>query len=158
MPQAPTIRSPTSSRKQAEGAVLISSLIVVSLWGYRKLIEPVAESKATEPALRKIIGLEPAPASSAQFAIGFGFVFFTLSVGAMAAPELATSFAILVAVGYTLTNGASVFTDITQQVSKGTAQGPTPAPGQSSAVAGAPPTVAGLPAPTKPGQVWTTLR
>jgi hypothetical protein len=121
MPQPPTLQSPTSSRKQAEGAVLISSLVVVSLWAYRKLIEPVTVNpKSTEPALRKIIGLEPTPATSAQFAVGFGFVFFTLSITAVAAPELATAFAILVAVGYTLTNGASVFSDITSQVSKQT--------------------------------------
>lgn len=105
--------------------MLTASLVVLVLWTYRKLIEPAAVGKASEPALRKIIGLEPTPASSSQFAIGFGFVFFTLSIGAIAAPELATGFAILVAVGYTLTNGASVFTDISRQVSKGTA---APAP------------------------------
>ena len=124
--QLPRVGTVTSSRKQAEGAVLVSSLIVVSLWGYRKLIEPVSGpapgASKTEPTIAKLIGAEPKPAGTAQFAVAFGFVFFTLSVTAMAAPELATAFAILVAVGYTLSNGASVFTDITNQVSEKTAQ------------------------------------
>jgi hypothetical protein len=126
---SPAVHSPgSSSRKGAEGAVLASSLVVVSLWGYRKLIEPAAQGRSTEPALRKIIGLEPKPANPAQFAVAFGFVFFSLSILSMAAPEAASAFAILIATGYVLTNGASVFTDITSQVSEKTAP-PKPAGG-----------------------------
>jgi hypothetical protein len=124
----PTASVGSSSRKGAEGAILASSLVVITLWGYRKLIEPAAQANTTEPALRKIIGLEPKPANSAQFAVAFGFVFFTLSVTAMAAPELGSAFAILVAVGYALTNGASVFTDISTQVSASTAPPPQAQP------------------------------
>lgn len=119
MPQVPQVpRTPgAGGRKPAEGTVLVSSLVVLALYAYRKLIEPSTVAKETrEPVLRKIIGAEPRPASVEQFAVSFGFVFFSLSVAAMAAPELAAAFAILVATGYTLTNGASVFQDINRQV------------------------------------------
>jgi hypothetical protein len=137
-PQTPTA---SSSRKGAEGTVLVSSLVVVSLYAYRKLIEPATVGKETrEPALRKIIGAEPTPATVEQFAVSFGFVFFSLSVAAMAAPELASAFAILVAVGYTLSNGASVFQDITRQVTTTTTPAPSSSsrPGQASPSAGKP--------------------
>lgn len=126
------------SRKGAEGTVMASSLVVLVLWGYRKLIEPATVNpKANEPALRQIIGAEPRPANSAQFAVAFGFVYLSLSILAMGAPELASAFAVLVATGYVLTNGASVFTDVTNQVSKQTApasstRGSSPAPAQKA--------------------------
>lgn len=117
MAPSPQVPRTPGSRKGAEGAVLVSSLVVAALYAYRKLIEPATVAKETqEPVLRKIIGAEPRPASIEQFAVSFGFVFFSLSIAAMAAPELASAFAILVAVGYTLSNGASVFQDITHQV------------------------------------------
>jgi hypothetical protein len=125
-----TVKAPTSSRKNAEGTVLVASLVVAAVWAYRKLIEGSSvASKTNEPALRKVIGLEAKPANTAQFAVAFGFTFFTLSIGAMAAPELASAMAILIATGDVLANGASVFTDISAQVSEKTKPpAPTPAP------------------------------
>jgi hypothetical protein len=138
-----------SSRKGAEGTVLVSALVVGSVWAYRKLIEPsaqagqllgedIANRQLTEAGLRKIIGLEPTPASAAQFTVAFGFTFFTLSIMALAVPELAAAFAILIATGDVLANGASVFTDISQQVAGTTATASTSAKAPAKATAKAP--------------------
>lgn len=114
-----------SSRKAATGTVLTSSLVVLVIWGYRKLIEPAGAAGTTsaDAGLRKVIGLEPTPANAAQFTIAFGFTYFTLSIAAMGAPELASAMAILIATGDVLANGASVFTDVSKQVSGATATG-----------------------------------
>lgn len=107
----------------AQGAVVTSAVVVAGVWGYRKLVEPAtaASSRASQPsqALLKIIGAEPRPASTAEFAVAFGFVYLVLSLTATFAPTLAGSIAILVAVGELLTNGASVATDVMDQVAEG---------------------------------------
>ena len=117
------------TRGQAEQAVVISALVVGGVWAWRKLIEP-ATSQAGKAAgsnsqLLKVIGAEPTPANTAEFAVGFGFTYMTLSIGATIAPDVAGYLAVLVAVGDLLINGASVFADINQQLGAGGAETPT---------------------------------
>src|SRR5271165_6815690 len=108
------------TRPGAETAIVTAALVTVTIWGFRKVIEPAtaASSRASNPsqAVLKVIGAEPRPANTAQFAVAFGFVFITLSVTATFAPDLAGAMAVLIAVGELLTNGAAVFTDVLDQV------------------------------------------
>lgn len=107
------------TRKGAEGAVMVSAVVVSAVYAYRKLIEPHAstpEHESKAHPVSKVIGAEPAPASLGAFAVGFGFTFFSLAVIATFAPNLAGSFAVTVAVGDVLVNGASVFVDVSDQV------------------------------------------
>lgn len=119
------------TRAGAEGAVVTSSIVVGMLYAYRKLVEPTAGALAPgseSEALKRIIGLEPKPAPVAEFAVAYGFTFMTLSIVALAAPAVAGSMAILIAVGDVLANGASVFTDISNQVAGKTAPATSSAP------------------------------
>jgi hypothetical protein len=134
------------TRGGAETAVLTSAVVVGGIWAFRKVVEPatVQSSRASNPsqAVLKVIGAEPRPANTAQFAVAFGFVYVTLSTVATFAPDVAGSMAILVAVGELITNGAAVFTDILDQVSETSAGEPAGTPAskaQSKALAGAAP-------------------
>lgn len=134
---------------KAEKTILTCAVVVFAMWGFRTLYEmgnaPVETAKAVkEGGIKQLIGLEPQPAHPAQFLVGFGFVFFSLSVIAMGAPELAASFAILVATGTTLANGASLFTD----VSKATA-------GVTSLESGPTTEIVKVPHPQQPRQFGT---
>lgn len=102
-------------RGKADGVILTSALVVFGMWGFRALYEGK---------------VKPGEAKAGQFLVGFGFVFFALSVLAIPAPEFAGTFAILVAVGSVLKNGA----DLAKDVSKAT--GGKPAEQQAIAAAG----------------------
>lgn len=108
----PGIKTPGSSTG-AEGTIIGCAVVVAAVWGFRTLYETgknVGESKSS--TAKELAGLTAHPAKPAQFLLGYGFVFFTLSVVSMGAPDLAKNMAILIAVGTTLTNGAMMFTDI----------------------------------------------
>lgn len=114
------------NQQSAEKAVVASAIVVAGAWGYRKLVEPLATPQETSNPVRQLIGLEPNPAPAAQFLVGFGFTYLSLSIAVIAAPELAGAFAILIATGSILSNGAALFGDIGGQVK--TANKATPAP------------------------------
>lgn len=104
------LKTPSSS---AEGTIVGCAVIVLAVWGFRTLYETGKEVKESKSSTAKeLAGLSAHPAKPAQFLLGYGFVFFTLSVVGMGAPELAKTFAILIATGTTLANGAMMFTDI----------------------------------------------
>lgn len=105
----------------AQTVIVTSAIVVGGVWGYRKLVEPHASAPATG-SLASLAGVEPAPASTAQFLPAYAFTFLSLSVIAVGAPELAKGFAALIAVADLLTNGLTVFSDIGAQTA-----GPTPA-------------------------------
>lgn len=115
-------------RTGAEGTIVVCAVIVGGVWLFRTLYETgkAAVEVKSSPA-KELAGLSANPAHPAQFIVGYGFVFFTLSVVALPAPELAKMFAVLIAVGTTLTNGASMFTDINTAVGAATSieGGPT---------------------------------
>lgn len=110
------------NESQAQTAVSISALIVAGTYGYRRLVEP---QKGTAPP-------------TAHFVIGFGFTYIVLAVIAEAAPPVGGMFAILIAVGDFLANGASLLSDLTGTLAgkttptKATATGPAAA-GSSAA-------------------------
>jgi hypothetical protein len=56
------------------------------------------------------------PPSLERFVVGWGFVFLTLSLSVTASPQLAASFASLVAVGSVLGNGTQVAKDLETQL------------------------------------------
>ena len=108
-------------RAGAEKAVIGSAIVVAGVWGYRKLVEPLASATdVTETSLSKLAGLSTIPASSAEFAVGFGFTYMILAILVDASPDVAGAFAILIATGSILTNGQSVFGDISAQTAKAT--------------------------------------
>ena len=107
-----SLKMPGSS-SGAEGTIIGCAVVVAAVWGFRTLYETgknVGESKSS--TAKELAGLTAHPAKPAQFLLGYGFVFFTLSVVSMGAPDFAKNMAILIAVGTTLTNGAMMFTDI----------------------------------------------
>jgi hypothetical protein len=109
--------SKLGERTGAEGDIVVCAVIVGGVWAFRTLYETgkaAVESKSSP--IKELSGLSAHPAHPAQFIVGFGFVFFTLSVIAIPAPEFAKMFAVLIAVGTTLANGASLFTDVNTAV------------------------------------------
>jgi hypothetical protein len=102
--------------KSADPAILGSAIVVGGVWLYRKLIEPVASVPATG-SLKGLVGLEAAPAATAQFIPAFAFVYIVLAVLGMGAPSIARSAAITIALGDILSNGVAVSTDISGQTS-----------------------------------------
>jgi hypothetical protein len=104
-------------RSAADHAVLASAIVTGGVWGYRKLVEPTASTKETSgSALKRLAGLEPTPAPTSQFLVGFAFTFLTLSLLLEASPETAGAFSILIATGSILTNGVTIFNDIGSQL------------------------------------------
>lgn len=112
----------------AEQAVLGSAIVVAGTWGYRKLVEPAASTLEVSSPVKQLVGLEATPAPAAQFMVAFGFTFLALSLAATAAPDLAGAFAILVGTGALLSNGLTLFSDISSQAAKPAAPAATPAP------------------------------
>jgi hypothetical protein len=98
----------------ADPAILGSAIVVGGVWLYRKLIEPVASVPATG-SLKGLVGLEAAPAATAQFVPAFAFVYIVLAVVGMGAPSIARSAAITIALGDILSNGVAVSSDISGQ-------------------------------------------
>lgn len=119
-------------RGKSEAVILMCAVIVFSIWGFRSLYEYKSVAvRAQEKSkglnnnfnVKELVGLSPNAPHPYQFLVGFGFVFFVLSVGATFAPKLAASFAVLVAVGSTLANGSSIFKFVNNTVSRTTAIG-----------------------------------
>lgn len=107
-------------RAAADRWVTISAVIVLGMYGYRRLTE-AASSPVT---IKKLIGVgNPVPLGA--FATAWGFTFLVLSIMAEAAPGLGGGFAILIATSDFLTNSQSVFSDVTKQ--EGSAAGSTSA-------------------------------
>lgn len=101
-----------------EKTVILSAVIVFTVWGFRYLDEmgKEATSSPAKIGLDSLSGLSNEVLHPAQFLIAFGFIFFILSIVATGAPKLAGSFAILIAVGTTIANGVSVFNDVNKGV------------------------------------------
>lgn len=92
----------------AEKWVVISALVVVAVYGYRRLVEPVEQGN-----LKNIVGIGN-PVPLAQFVTAWGFVYFVLAIMAEASPGLGGSMAILIATGDLLTNTQGITADITK--------------------------------------------
>lgn len=106
---------------KAESTIVTSAILVFAIWGFRTLYEQgkeitkEAEKKgATTPT--ELLGFSQAPLKPAQFFVGYGFVYFTLSVGATISPKTASTFSVLVAVGALLGNGMEIFKDVNTAV------------------------------------------
>lgn len=104
------------TKQQSDTAILTAALLTAGVWGYRKLFEPhIGEGKTPTSELKALSGAEATPATAGQFAVGWGFVFLTLSLVNESSPDLAGSGAMLISVGYLLANGTAVFNDIQKQ-------------------------------------------
>lgn len=110
----------------ARDAVNGAALILAGLYFYRKLIEPTVvpavkgkrsapQPKTVAGAAGQVIGVGPL-ASTGRFIVGFGFTFLVLSLVEGASPELAGSFALLIALGAILGNGVQVTEDLKMQL------------------------------------------
>jgi hypothetical protein len=98
--------------------------------------EPATFTTEGEPstvsgAAAQLLG-EGKPPSTERFVVGWGFVFLTLSLGVEASPQLAGSFAALVALGSVLTNGAQVAKDIRTQLRSEQTKKPSASTGSAS--------------------------
>jgi hypothetical protein len=129
----------TRQVKSADPAILASALVVGGIWGYRRLVEPAGQVASTGFSAKSVAGLAGAPAAAAEFIPAFAFVYITLALVGMAEPDAARSFALLVAIGDVLTNGAALFGDIGGQVT-----------GTTTATAGSSSSSGGLSLPSGP--------
>jgi len=100
---------PAVDKSTAERWVVISALVVIAVYGYRRITEA-----SQQGGLSNIIGQGP-PVPLAEFATAWGFVFFLIALVTEAAPGLGGSFAILVAAGDLLANTGSITADVTKQ-------------------------------------------
>lgn len=124
-------------RTKSEAIVLMCAVIVFAVWAFRSLYEygktavKAQEAARGNPAanfnVKELVGLSPHAPHPYQFLVGWGFVFFILAIGATAAPKLASTFAVLVAVGSTIANGLSVFSFVNTAVTETTSIGFEPA-------------------------------
>lgn len=125
---------------KAQDLVNGAALVVSAIYFYRKLIEPAvgaggggaSSAKATTAGDVQVSFYEPSTipgaaaqlmgqgnvASTGRFVVGWGFTFLTLSLMAPLLPELAGSFAALVALGSILGNGTQVASDVEIQLKK----------------------------------------
>ena len=123
--------------EEARDAVNGAAIVIAGIYFYRKLIEPGLKGTAavsatgvpqtvpvslTEPksiggAAAQLLGKGPV-ASTGRFVVGFGFTFIVLSLMEGASPTLAGDFALLIALGSILGNGAQVFADVSSQLSE----------------------------------------
>ena len=120
-------RGSVAAHAGAEATIVVCAVIVGGVWAFRTLyetgksgIELSSGPKEGKSQLQTLAGMSVHPAKPAEFIVGFGFVFFSLSVIALPAPDLAKWFAVLIAVGTTLANGSQLFTDINAGVSTAT--------------------------------------
>ena len=110
---------------QARDAINGAAIVVAGIYFYRKLIEPTIETpavggkprqpKTVAGAAGQVIGVGPL-ASTGRFVVGFGFTFLVLSLIEGASPDLAGYFALLIALGAVLGNGAEIAADIEGQL------------------------------------------
>lgn len=115
----------------AERWVTISALVVLLIYGYRRL----TEATSTPVTAKKLIGLgNPAPLGS--FATAWGFTYLLVAIMAEASPGLGGGFAILIATGDFLTNSSTVFADVTKLEGAQQQSAATTATGQTQVIAG----------------------
>jgi hypothetical protein len=100
----------------AERAVTISALVVIVVYGYRRITE------AAQPGnLKNILG-QGAPVPLGQFVTAWGFTFFVVSILAEVSPGVGGSMAILIAAADLLNNLQPALADVQkQQAGTGTA-------------------------------------
>lgn len=115
-----------------EKAVVTSALIVFGVYFYRHLTEGTT---SIDNGVKQLLGYGT-PANLGRFVTAWGFIFLTLAIINSAAPGVGGSFAILVATGDVLANGAQVASDVNKKL--GTPQTTTPASAITSTVAQAP--------------------
>lgn len=104
----------------AEQAIVTSAVIVSGVYFYRKLTDPALGKAVAGPvggsgaraagALFGRPGTGPAPVG--KWLIGFGVAFMVIAVMASINAQLGAAFAILVATGSVLTNGAAIAADV----------------------------------------------
>jgi len=102
----------TKSTAQANSAIKIAAMVVAGVYLYRRFTEGTAEElKASE----KITPL-------GRWLVGWGVVFFGLSVAAGPFPGAAGDMAILLALGSLLTNGVQVSKDLNKGLESNSAK------------------------------------
>lgn len=94
----------TENTQQANSTVKVAALVVAGIYLYRRFTEGTAEELK---ASKKIPPL-------GRFAVGWGVVFFALSIAAGPAPGFAGDAAILLVLGSLLTNGVEVSKDLSK--------------------------------------------
>jgi hypothetical protein len=98
------------SRATAERWVVISAVVTLGIYAYRRL----AGAPAAPGGLANIINQKP-PVKLGQFTTAWGFTYLIIAVMAEAAPGLGGGFAILVMTGDLLANIGNVLGQVQQQ-------------------------------------------
>jgi hypothetical protein len=98
------------SRSTAERWVVISAIVTLGIYAYRRL----AGDPAQPGKLANIVSQKP-PVPLGQFATAWGFTYLIIAVMAEAAPGLGGGFAILVMTSDLLANAGSLLSEVAKQ-------------------------------------------
>jgi hypothetical protein len=120
------------SRGTAERWVVISAVITLGIYAYRRL----AGAPAAPGKLANIVSQKP-PVPLGQFATAWGFTYLIVATMAEAAPGLGGGFAILIMTADLLANAGNIITEVQQQEQQQqpTTVATTAAPGGARAAA-----------------------
>ena len=102
----------TKSTAQANSAIKIAAMVVAGVYLYRRFTEGTAEE------LKASVKITPLD----RWLVGWGVVFFGLSVAAGPFPGAAGDMAILLALGSLLTNGVQVSKDLNKGLESNSAK------------------------------------
>lgn len=92
----------TRSTEQANSAIKVAALVVAAVYLYRRFTEGTAEELKASQKLTPL----------GRWVIGWGVVFFGLSIAAGPFPGAAGDMAILLALGSLLSNGVEISKDL----------------------------------------------
>lgn len=95
------------SRQQADRWVVISALVVMMVYGYRRL----SESTSDTASIKQILGIG-APPKLGAFATAWGVTYMVIAMMAAASPPLGGAFAILVMTADLLANIPAIASDL----------------------------------------------
>lgn len=111
------------TRQGAEQTIMAGALLQGVIYGYRHLTEgagpaPSSPSNAIARTLGR--GTPPPPGT---WVVGWGVEWFTISMLALASPQLAGSFALLIIVSTILLNGKPIGKDVSARLNTTTKKG-----------------------------------
>lgn len=100
----------------ADRWVVISALVVLGIYAYRRLVEPVSSGAS----VKQLVGIGN-PVKLGAFITAWGFTYLVVSLIATADAGLGKGFALLIMTGDLLANGQQIASDVTKKVGSSTA-------------------------------------
>ena len=115
MPKTPT-KTPQlgtgMSTGKAQGWIIVSAIVTGGMYFLRRMVETADIGTSTSKSKIEAVLGSGAPPALETWLLAYGITYFGLAIMAMAAPELAAAFAILVLAVNGINNGVTVAADI----------------------------------------------